>query len=45
LEGIASALNARGVSSARGGRWHPGTVSRVLQRVRDLRGTVVQSAA
>lgn len=32
LQGIADALNARGVSTARGGRWHPGTVRNVLHR-------------
>jgi len=29
---IAQALNARGVSTARGGRWHPGTVRNVMIR-------------
>lgn len=29
LEGVAAALNARGVPTARGGRWHASTVSRL----------------
>ena len=33
--GIAEALNARGIATARGGRWHPQTVKNV--RVRALR--------
>lgn len=33
LGGIASALNARGIKSARGGDWHPATVARVMGRV------------
>jgi DNA invertase Pin-like site-specific DNA recombinase len=32
LREIADALNARGVSTARGGRWHASSVSNVLQR-------------
>jgi DNA invertase Pin-like site-specific DNA recombinase len=32
LAGIAAALNARGVKSARGGAWHPATVARVIAR-------------
>jgi DNA invertase Pin-like site-specific DNA recombinase len=32
LHGIASALNARGIPTARGGHWHAGTVSNVLKR-------------
>lgn len=32
LQGIADALNARGVRSARGGRWHPSTVRDVVLR-------------
>lgn len=32
LQGIADALNARGVRSARGGRWHPSTVRDVIRR-------------
>ena len=32
LAGIAEALNARGIKSARGGRWHPATVARVIAR-------------
>lgn len=33
LRGIADALNARGVKTARGGAWHPTSVARVLARV------------
>ena len=33
LRGIAEALNARGVQTARGGRWHAATVRNVLNRV------------
>ena len=33
LAGIAAALNARGIKSARGGAWHPATVARVIARV------------
>jgi DNA invertase Pin-like site-specific DNA recombinase len=29
---IAAALNARGIATARGGRWHPSTVQGVLAR-------------
>lgn len=32
LLGIASALNARGVATARGGRWHAGSVKNVMSR-------------
>jgi len=32
LAGIAAALNARGIRSARGGAWHPATVARVIAR-------------
>ncbi len=32
LKGIAEALNARGIKTARGGSWHPTTVKNVLQR-------------
>jgi Recombinase len=32
LRAIADALNARGVATARGGRWQPQTVSNVLAR-------------
>jgi len=32
LQEIADALNARGVKTARGGRWHPMTVRAILQR-------------
>jgi hypothetical protein len=32
LAGIATALNERGVASARGGTWSPSTVARVLAR-------------
>ena len=34
LEGIAQALCARGIRTARGGRWHATTVRNVLQRAR-----------
>lgn len=30
--GIAQALNARGIQTARGGEWHPATVRNILQR-------------
>lgn len=33
LAGIADALNARGIKTARGGRWHPMTVRNVMQRM------------
>lgn len=32
LQGIATALNARGVATARGGTWHPSTVRALLRR-------------
>ena len=32
LQGIADALNARGIKTARGGTWHPTTVRNVLRR-------------
>jgi len=32
LQDLADALNARGVRTARGGRWHPMTVRAILQR-------------
>lgn len=32
LEGIAAALNARGIKTARGGHWHPTTVRNLLAR-------------
>jgi hypothetical protein len=32
LDGIAAALNARGVRSARGGAWHPATVRNLIAR-------------
>jgi hypothetical protein len=32
LAGIADALNARGVPTARGGRWHDSTVMNLLNR-------------
>ena len=32
LAGIAAALNARGIKSARGGVWHPASVARVIAR-------------
>ena len=32
LRGIAAALNTRGVQTARGGRWDPTTVKRILAR-------------
>jgi DNA invertase Pin-like site-specific DNA recombinase len=32
LEGIAEALNARGVATARGGRWYAATVGRLISR-------------
>ena len=35
LAGIAAALNARGIKSARGGDWYPATVAGVMERFRD----------
>ena len=32
LDGIADALNKRGVATARGGQWHPATFCRILMR-------------
>ena len=32
LAGIAAALNARGIPTARGGRWHVSSVRNVLRR-------------
>ncbi len=32
LRGIANALNARGIQTPRGGRWHPQTVARIIGR-------------
>jgi hypothetical protein len=32
LSGIATALNARGVATANGGRWYPMTVRNILSR-------------
>jgi len=32
LEGIADALNARGIRTARGGRWHGSTVRNIIRR-------------
>ena len=32
LDGIADALNKRGVATARGGQWYPSTVRRILMR-------------
>jgi DNA invertase Pin-like site-specific DNA recombinase len=37
LNGIAQALQARGVRTARGGRWHAQTVRNVILRAGDLR--------
>jgi DNA invertase Pin-like site-specific DNA recombinase len=34
LRGIATALNARGIQTPRGGRWHPQTVARIMGRTR-----------
>lgn len=33
LAGIARSLNERGVPTVKGGRWHPQTVQRILQRI------------
>jgi DNA invertase Pin-like site-specific DNA recombinase len=35
---IAAALNARGVSTSRGGQWHPTSVQRLLERTARLAG-------
>jgi Recombinase len=32
LKGIAAALNARGIRTARGGRWYPTTVKNLRRR-------------
>ena len=32
LQGIADALNARGIATARGGKWHASTVRNALRR-------------
>ena len=32
LRGVAEALNARGIATARGGMWHPTTVRNLVQR-------------
>ena len=39
LQGIAKALNARGVSTARGGKWHAATVRNLLQREADMKSS------
>jgi hypothetical protein len=36
--GIAEALNARGIATARGGRWHAQTVANVRARAARLAG-------
>ncbi len=36
LEAITSALNARGIRSARGGKWHISSVANVLARAREM---------
>ncbi|MEQ9811825.1 MAG: hypothetical protein RLO50_03530 [Azospirillaceae bacterium] len=33
LRGLADALNARGIRTARGGRWHVSNVRNVMRRV------------
>jgi hypothetical protein len=33
LRGLASALNSRGIRTARGGRWHVSNVKNVIDRV------------
>lgn len=33
LRGIAAELNARGILTARGGKWHPATVANILKRL------------
>jgi hypothetical protein len=38
LAGIAAALNARGVRSARGGRWHVSAVQNLLARAAEPAG-------
>jgi hypothetical protein len=35
LRGLASALNLRGVQTARGGRWHVSNVKNMIDRSRD----------
>ncbi len=37
LQGVAEALEARGIRTARGGQWHPATVRNVEQRYKTLR--------
>jgi DNA invertase Pin-like site-specific DNA recombinase len=39
LRDVATALNARGIRSARGGEWHPTQVKRVLERARQGKGS------
>ncbi|CAO3429320.1 hypothetical protein [Azospirillum doebereinerae] len=39
LSGIAEALNARGVRTARGGHWHGSTVRNILSRPMETAGT------
>jgi|TARA_B100001094_G_C18053779_1_gene731400 DNA invertase Pin-like site-specific DNA recombinase len=34
LQGVADALNARGIPTARGGQWYPSTVSNYMKRLR-----------
>jgi len=37
LRGLACALNARGIRTARGGRWHVSSVKNVIDRARRQR--------
>ncbi len=44
MKGIAKALNARGVRTARGRKWHPSSVKRVLARQTRLTDKKVDAA-
>ena len=44
LQGIAEALNARGVRTARGKKWFPATVKAILSRRRDISTTKADAA-
>jgi DNA invertase Pin-like site-specific DNA recombinase len=44
LQGIADALNARGIRTARGRRWYPSTVKNLLDRAAHCAGRVKEAA-